>query len=331
MKKTLFLFLFSTLLAGSQAQTAKKFILLEHFTNSRCSVCASKNPAFYNTISNYENDVHHIAYHPPIPYNNCIFYLANPTENAARGDYYNLDGSPKLFINGTAAPGGSQLVTTATLNANLGLFSPLQVVVAESGDLNRTATITVKTVGSEVPAGNLRLFVAVVEKVVNYNAPNGENVHHDVFREMLPDITGAPFTAAAAGSEITVTYPYTVESGWSADQVYVMAFVQNVDTKEVINSGTKFDATTTATAEITDQATINIYPNPADGDSYVDLSNLEKGNKTIRVRNTAGQEVYQVVTNEAVIKIPSGDFAGGLYFMEVTGGGKSIVSKLIAR
>lgn len=324
MKKNLFLLFFSAIFSITQAQTAKKFILLEHLTNSRCSVCASKNPGFYNTISNYENDVHHIAYHPPVPYNNCIFYLDNPVENAARGDYYGIEGAPSLFINGVAAPGGSQLVTAATLDANLGLFSPLQIVVSETGDLNRTASIQVKTVGNVVPAGNLRLFVAIVEKIVNYDAPNGEDVHHDVFRKMLPDITGAPFTAAAAGAEINVSYNYTVENDWNAGEIYVVAFVQNIDTKEVINSGTRFDESTSGTPQ-PETAQINIYPNPANGDCFVDLTNLQGDSKTIRISNIAGQLIYTLETNETIVKIPSGNFAKGLYFVEA--GGK--VVKLI--
>lgn len=324
MKKNLFLLIFSLLFITSQAQTAKKFILLEHLTNSRCSVCASKNPGFYNTISNYENDVHHIAYHPPVPYNNCIFYLDNPVENAARGDYYGIEGAPSLFINGVAAPGGAQLVTTATLDVNLGLFSPLQIIVEETGDLNRTANIQVKTVGNVVPAGNLRLFVAIVEKIVNYDAPNGEDVHHDVFRKMLPDITGAPFTAAAAGAEINVSYDYTVENDWNAGEIYVVAFVQNIDTKEVINSGTRFDESASGTSQ-PETARINIFPNPANGDCFIDLTMLEGDSKTIRIRNTAGQLIYTLKTNENMVKIPSGNFAKGLYFVEA--GGK--VVKLI--
>ncbi len=328
MKKGLFLLIFSFAFITSQAQTAKKFILLEHLTNSRCSVCASKNPGFYNTISTYENDVHHIAYHPPVPYNNCIFYLDNPVENAARGEYYGIEGSPSLFINGTAAPGGSQLVTTATLDANLGLFSPLQIAVTETGDLNRTASISVKTIGNVVPSGNLRLFVAIVEKIVNYDAPNGEDVHHDVFRKMLPNITGAPFTAAAAGAEINISYNYTVENDWNADQIYVVVFVQNIDTKEVINSGTRFDESTSGTPQ-PETSDIIIYPNPTNGDSFIDLSNLQGDKKTIRIRNISGQLIYTLETNETIVKIPSGNFAKGLYFLEAGGEGKNVLRKFV--
>ena len=93
MKKccSLLLCLFLASLLSAQAST-KKYLLIEHFTNSNCPPCASRNPAFYSLITQaqYADDVHHISYHPSVPYNTCVFYLANKVENNARAAVYGI-------------------------------------------------------------------------------------------------------------------------------------------------------------------------------------------------------------------------------------------------
>ncbi|MCB9295389.1 MAG: hypothetical protein H6559_20035 [Lewinellaceae bacterium] len=61
-----------------------------------------RQSGFYNTIAGYEADVHHIAYHPSVPYSSCIFYQANTEENSARASYYSIFSTPRVFFNGTS-------------------------------------------------------------------------------------------------------------------------------------------------------------------------------------------------------------------------------------
>jgi len=83
----------------SEAQISQK-VIAEHFTNTKCSVCASRNPGLIqNFVSN--PDVLHISIHPSSPYATCIFNQHNKTENDDRTKYYGLYGStPRLAING---------------------------------------------------------------------------------------------------------------------------------------------------------------------------------------------------------------------------------------
>jgi hypothetical protein len=81
------------------AQVPKK-VVVEHFTNTRCSVCASRNPGFYN---NYKTQagVIHLAIHPSSPYAACVLSQHNPVENDARTNYYGVyGGTPVLVIQG---------------------------------------------------------------------------------------------------------------------------------------------------------------------------------------------------------------------------------------
>lgn len=265
MQKHIITFLFAALAGGLSAQTlAKKYILIEHFTNSRCSICASRNPAFYNTINQYPNDIHHLSIHPPVPYVNCALYQHNKTDNEARANVYGIAGTPVLAINGVEQAPGNPLISATTIQANLNKTSPLHLKVSQN-IVGNTGTVTVEATSlGSIPAGNYRLFAVVVEKKLDFASPNGETVHHDVLRQILPTAQGAVFTPAAVGQKATGTYTFTMNAAWKPSEIYVLAFVQNMDTKEVLNSGTPFDPPLSSAApEIADNQKLLLSPNPA--------------------------------------------------------------------
>ncbi len=305
---------------GLNAQNLpKKYVLLEHFTNSKCPICASKNPAFYNLIANYPDDVHHIAYHPPIPYNTCVFYLDNPTENSGRASVYSINGTPRVALNGSLAPVSGALLQQALLTAEIGETSPLSLSVTETGAGNaRTVKIKAKS-WATVPSGNYRIFAAVVEKTVNYNAPNGETVHHNVFRKMLPSLDGGAFQPPAAGQEIEYTYDYTIASGWVASEIYVVAFVQNLTNGEVLNSGTRFDApVSSGVSETARLQPLQLTPNPVSAQAIAWLP--DDNALTVEVFNSAGQPVATERQVEAgQVKLFTEHLPAGVYFVKIQG------------
>ncbi len=315
MKKINLLALLLMLVHLAFAQNApKRYITLEHFTNSRCSNCASQNPGFFSVIANFEDDVHHIAYHPPYPYNSCLFYQANTAENTARATFYNLTGTPRVFRNGLNGTTANQ-ITAAMLQSLQGQTSPIALTVTETSGNTRQATIDVYTDG-DAPTGNLRLFAAIVEREIDYTSPNGETVHHNVFRKMLTNIAGDPFTAAATGNSVVAEFTYSLENNWNADEIYVLAFVQNVDTKEVLNSGTRFDPIFTSTKETSEAAAFEFYPNPTKG--AVTLRFAQPVSGTLSLLNIQGKHVYsKPLENEQNTMLDMTDVPAGCYVLQV--------------
>ncbi len=304
----------------SAQSSAKKYVLLEHFTNSRCGICASRNPAFYSLINQpqYAPDIHHISVHPPVPYNNCVFYLANTTENNAWAAVYNIQGTPRVALNGNLIPAQSQLLRQDTLVKYLNQTSPLYLKVTETGAGSaRTASIEARAL-SQIPAGNYKLFVAVAEKTVNQNTPNGESVHHDVFRDMLTAVTGQDFTPPAPGQAVSFNFNYTVDGAWNANEVYVLAFVKNIDSKQVLNSGTKYDPALTLDAPESLAQSIRFSPNPASDITFAEIG----GDNALQTEVYAadGKRVYLTQGNTASpVAIPTTSFAKGIYFVKITG------------
>lgn len=319
MKKLLLPLLWGAACFTADAQnTVKRYVFLEHFTNSRCSICASKNPAFYNLIDDYPQDVHHIAYHPPIPYTSCIFYQANQTENNARTSFYDVSSTPRVALNGTLVNGGGQLLPAATLTAALAYTSPIHLQVTETTGTDRTATVQIFTHGT-VPDGNYQLYLAVVEKDVDYTSPNtGATEHYDVFRTMLPAISGMPVALAQPGSSVTHSFNYSVASGWNAAQIYVVAFVQNTATKEVLNSGTRFDPLIVSAGE-PDVQQVSIRPNPVQESAIAYIG--EDRAESLEIFGINGQRVAVSFENQQVgaVSFSLANVPKGIYLVKITG------------
>ena len=242
MKKSISFSLFLLFAASLATAQVPKYVLFEHFTNTRCGICGSNNPAFYQNIGiNTNPKLHHVAIHPSIPYNNCVFYQANMTEQNARASFYGLPGTPRVAVNGASTMSVSNTNAATIDNAYCATCSPVEVRVTEQNNGSRSVSIDIKSVGAP-PSGNYRLFAAIVEKTVNYNAPNSESVHHNVFRQFLTAMTGDAVSLAAQGSQTNVSFTYTINSNWVANEIYVLAWLYDATTNTVVNSGTKFDA-----------------------------------------------------------------------------------------
>jgi Outer membrane protein Omp28/Secretion system C-terminal sorting domain len=331
MKKlhTILVLLFLTCAMSAQS-SAKKYVLLEHFTNSRCGICASKNPAFYTLIgqAQYAPDIHHISVHPSVPYNTCVFYLANTTENNAWAAVYNIQGTPRVAVNGNLIPAQSQLLRQDTLTKYLNQTSPLYLKVTETGaGVMRTATIEARAL-SQIANGNYKLFVALAEKTVNQTTPNGESVHHDVFRDMLTPVAGQDFIPPAPGQVASFSFNYTMDAAWNANEVYVLAIVKNMDSKQVLNSGTRFDPALTLDASDISEQHIRFSPNPASDITFAEIG--EDIALQTEVYALDGKRVYLTQGNTTgPVAIPTAAFEKGVYFVKITGEKGIYTAKLL--
>lgn len=291
MKKLLTLIIFLSAIQFAQSQNVKKYLMYEHFTNTRCSVCASQNPGFFDKIANYEDDIHHVSFYPPIPYDNCALYLDNPIENENRTNFYNIVGTPRVVWNGVEQTSANN-VTTFGIEERIAETSPIEVIVNETLSIQRTASITIKTVG-EKPTGDLRFFAAIVEKELAYNAPNGETLHHNVYREMATDnINGENFVPAETGGQVTLEYDYHIDPDWpNINEIYILAWVQNLGTGEILNSGTRFDVPTAVNNILPKGAIFDVSPNPSNGQTFLTIEHLKLSDSKALVYNTLGQLV----------------------------------------
>lgn len=294
----------------SFSQSVPRYVLVEHFTNTWCPICASRNPALNDLLEKYAQNVHRVSIHPPYPYSGCPLYQFNKTENQDRANFYNIFGSPTVVLNGGNPLGGTPLVSEEVLKKEIQKTSPLAVVVTES---NKVVTVTLRPT-SAIP-GSLRLVVLLAERNLRFTASNGELDHYDVMRKFLTPVTGQEITIPDT-KEQKFTFTYTDQNGWKPEEMYALAFVQDATTREVINSGSRFDALTTSLKVSNAVETLKLYPSIASDQVYVDLPvNVAAGWDII---NAQGQIVLKGFTSgQNIQSLYIGALPQGLYWLKL--------------
>ncbi|MCB9255857.1 MAG: T9SS type A sorting domain-containing protein [Chitinophagales bacterium] len=327
MKQKLLIFIFLLLFSSLQAQEVPKNILVEHFTNSLCSICANKNPGFYNTIEPYDKVIH-IAYHPSSPYAACVFSQHNPTENDDRTNYYNLyGGTPRLVVNGEVLAASSNLISNPILDAQNNLSSAFEIQIEQfqysSDSMYSEITISKKAASSENLA---ELYVLLSEKEIAYSSPNGEDIHHDVFRKFL--LQDEQFNLPSVGNETSILVGSKIDQDWQAKELTTTVFLQNSSSKEIIQAeqSDKLNFTTSiALNKLIDKA---IYPNPTKDFLYVNNDKLLL--QKIEIYSIIGTLVHEENLEDRLrAKIDAQEFGEGNYILRIYAKNKEVYAKKI--
>jgi hypothetical protein len=267
--KTTITILFLLLATISNSQVAQN-VVVEHFTNSRCGICASKNPGFYAELENHPNVIH-LAVHPSAPYDDCIFNEHNPTENDDRTNYYGIyGGTPKLVIQGEfkdganfsnpnlyAAYEGKTTSFSILITQQLKTVDSIEVIV----DITKEDTSTLTSA---------HLYGVLAEAEIGYDAPNGESTHHDVFRKSLFGSAGETVTLPTVLDE-TRSYTTIVKkhADWNMNEMYAIAILQDGANQKVIQaeSAKGSEISGIPVASSTAKA-FKFYPNPTSNHIY---------------------------------------------------------------
>lgn len=289
------------IVSSAQAQTAKKYVLLEKFTNTYCGLCAVYNPQADAIINANRDDVHHLVYYPSVPYNQCPIYQQNIPDYSERENYYSVPGTPRMYYLGIYSGSGPNMISQSDIDIQQGLTADVRLKVNENTSGSNSTVNTTIDVFSAPPSGDLRLFVAAVQADYYFPAANGEQNHLDVMRTFLTPNTGTVLNGLSVGSSQTFTHAYTIDPAWDINEMYIIAWVQNLTTNEIINSGSSHDIIIDVT-NITDEscaganngsASINISGgensnysiNWSNGMSTANVSNLAPGSYTVSVSN----------------------------------------------
>jgi hypothetical protein len=156
------------------------------FTGSGCVPCLSVDLSFEAMLDRYtRNDLVVLMYHIHAP-------TSDPLSNAsvqARGKYYNVNGAPTTFIDGTRetieGPRADAPEVFTVLDRVVGRH--LEEAAAASIQLTATmrgSVVTAEALVGKVPGGSpdLRIQLALVEQLVRYSGENGQRFHPMVTR-----------------------------------------------------------------------------------------------------------------------------------------------------
>ncbi len=298
----------------SNAQSAKKFVVYEHFTNASCPPCAARNPTFIKNFNENKSHALHIGYHTAFPGFDPMYTL-NPDPVNTRQDYYSVSGVPFFIAN---AQDSSEEAVESVVNQAKAQTSPVKLTVSNDIINGKGNCKVIVDPLSEIETGNWKLRVAIVEKLVTYSSPpgsNGEKEFPNVFREMVPSTGGQDmeFTAELASQEFT--FEYDINSDWDHRNLYAIAFLQDDNTKEILNGGSSLELQ--AALEVADDQ--NVFKTSKEETITLEasLQTLFKNetNLTIEVETNAPEDwvANLVIDNEEIEGLSySENFAGNV-------------------
>lgn len=326
--KRLTLLIYGWLTLGTlNAQQVAKQVLVEHFTNTRCSVCASRNPGFLNNLRN-QSGVLHVSYYPSSPYPTCLLNQQNKTENDDRTKWYGVYGAtPRLIIQGKVVDGFADYAADE-------LFAPFRsqttfiscnALIHEFDDSLEIELLIHKTDTSGIT--QLNLTVLVVEQLLHYNAPNGEDKHLNVFRKSLTPITGESIELERQGDYLRWVRRVKKADHWNIPQLYAMGIFQQSD-KTVIQAarsqplGGTTGLNSSALGELNN---ISIFPNPTA--SFIRLEGIDATTINLELYNVLGEKVWSYQgTSSDTVNLPQ--LSNGQYWLHIFNSTASVKRQL---
>ncbi len=214
----------------------QRVVLGEDFTSTTCTPCNRSSLALDSLAEKYRERFAVIRYHvwwpPP---GNDPYYLANTEENVARNNYYDNMDAPHLYLDGEVDAGGDHAQWESLLLERMGQQGLIDLTVSAAlNGMYGSATASLISC-SDLSARDLVIQFALTESDIQFDAPNGQDVFHQVLRDMLPDAGGE---AIDLFTHVTkqVHREFHIESGWNADNMSLIVFVQDHDTREVLQA-----------------------------------------------------------------------------------------------
>lgn len=298
--------------------------IVEHFTNTSCSICANNNDGYYKIISNYPNALH-ISFHPSSPYANDFFNQQNRVENDARTNFYDIfGGTPRLVVNGSVIS-NSTLNNTLSEAANTTSNFEIKILQRQSS----TNTFEIKTVVKKVANDTLSsalFFSGVVEDTIYKTTNNGEKVHYNVFRKSLTTPNGQIIALPHnIGDSIVSNINYTAASDWNTTRLHTIGILQRLD-KSAINATKSINSSTNTTGSSDiHYDVLKVYPNP----SKIGIFYLNKGVEELHIYNSSGQLVKSIKNILPNQMIETGGLESGMYFLQLTNKNTHYYHKII--
>ncbi len=323
MKYFFTLSLFTVLVIQGYSQVQKQ-IVVEHFTNSVCSICASRNPGFYTNLAAQDN-VLHIAIHPSSPYSSCLLNQNNVAENDARTNYYGVYGStPRLVIQGVVISPAANYGDAILFDPFEGALSPASIRISQIkfGIDSVQTQIIIKTEAAH-SLGDLQLFVALAEDTVFYSSPNGEDFHYDVFRKSIFATEGITVNLPnTIGDSIVISGSAALSATWDASRIYTLAILQETSSKALVQANANHFFVDSLVDEVTaifgDENTLNaqLFPNPVSGNQLI-INTETNSENLLRIFNLSGQLIFTSnFTN--TISVSMDYFVAGEYLIKIT-------------
>lgn len=243
---------------GVALGSAQRISMIEHFSSSTCGPCVSVNTAMVAVENNNQGKYTYTKYPMNWPGNGDPYYTA---EGGTRRTYYGVNAVPQMFLDGVDK--GAPIQQAALNNSyNTPAF----------GDVRGSFNVDGNTINVKVDFMAYydmtveKAFVTVNEKETHNNVgSNGETTFHHIMMKMLTGANGVALNIPAGECQ-HIEYSFDMSSTHVEEMsdLEVSAWMQNLGTKEMINSHFLYDYT-------------DVHPYPVQNLSF----DLEDGSNTM--------------------------------------------------
>jgi PKD repeat protein len=230
---TALLFIATSMLVADQVE--RDMVVLEIFTATWCPYCPGAAMGAEDLVAN-GCDVAVIEYHSS---NSDPFYN---TYASYRHGYYGVEGYPTAIFDGVLAVVGgnhTQSMYPSYLpryNARKAINSSFTLdIEGQSTGLDYDVTVTANKV-AETTSTNMVLHLVLTESHIPYQW-QGQDSLQWVERLMIPNQYGTPLDFSEDSTNV-VNLSFSLNGSWVADNCELVAFIQDLNTKEVLQ-GTK--------------------------------------------------------------------------------------------
>jgi hypothetical protein len=199
--------------------------------------------------------------------------------------------------------------------------SPASIRIEQTkyGNDSMHANVIVKTEATHA-LGNLKLFVALAEDTIFYNAPNGETQHYDVFRKSLGGSSGVSLNLPAnVGDSLVFSFSSNSNSSWNFARIFTIAILQEETSKMVVQTeaapANQNNLTTALAASFSMENSINVntFENGilVTQKEFMDFRN-------IRLFDLSGKEIMNRRLSSPIEKIGLSQLPRGIYLYEIS-------------
>ena len=218
---------------------SQKVVLLEHFTSSTCDYpCIPINQIMDGHVNTYAGKCSYIKYPIDLPLLEDGTPGGDPywtEESILRKNYYAVMGVPETFVDAV-----SQGYAAATAeDIDLALQNPAYFDIKGSFTVEGNTINVIADFMAYAYIENVRAFIAVSEKTTKNNLGNDEETqYHHVMMKMLEDAEGNEISSINAGEyhRIELSCDMSSTNVEEMNDLEVVLWLQNYDTKEVFNS-----------------------------------------------------------------------------------------------
>lgn len=234
-------------LAGGKTDTIavvlslKRTVLFEHFTSSNCANCPEADAIQEDLLKElHPSDVVVIEYHTAIPFPGDPMYIAAKRDNDARVRFYQINSTPVIVVDGILFEEGAAELKSRLLQdlRERKRKAPIVALEIQNFFQNEGSIRGRLKVAAFQDLRQAVLLVAVIEKEIRFANPpgiNGQTRFSYVLRKLWPTSQGLSLSVPA-GTDCVIPFEIKKEADWNRDQLHVVAFIQDVWTKEILQA-----------------------------------------------------------------------------------------------